>query len=231
MANTQNLPPLPPLPITVTDDIRKSHGFTDKAHWVIPGRLMQGSRPGFGLGDDTTMQSQIKALVKDAGIRTFVCAQAECAPEENAIILDDGGDRKPVSKDLPQYANEVMSVAKEIGDGITPAFLYYGILGDQPAKSLDGLTKVASDLADRIKAGETIYIHCGGGAGRAGLLSASVLGVLYQDLDAEQALEYTKGFCQLRNLPGREAKHYNSPETDSQRDQVREFYAKLRSQE
>ena len=101
----------------------------------------------------------------------------------------------------------------------------------QTAKSRDSLSNAVHDIANRIKDnGDTVYIHCGGGVGRAGLLAACVLGLLYDDLDAESALEYTTAFCQVRNLKGVEKEvHYSSPETDEQKDQVREFYKKIRA--
>jgi len=178
---------------------------------------MQGAR----------LQDQVRTIVK-AGCNTFVCAQAECLPEEGSILLDtDGGVRKSQPKDLPPYARHVISAANEKGEGSIsnkPTFLYYGIIGMQTAKSNDSLSNAVHDIAKRIKDGETVYIHCGGGVGRAGLLTACILGVLYDDLDAESALEYTTAFCQVRNMKGIEEQvHYSSPETDEQKDQVREF--------
>ena len=180
---------------------------------------MQGARPG---------QDQVTTIVKEAGCNTFVCAQAECLPEEGSILLDnDGGVRKSQPKNLPPYASHMISAMNEEGTN-TPTFLYYGIVGMQTAKSIDSLSNAVHDIANRIKDGETVYIHCGGGVGRAGLLTACVLGLLYDDLDAESALEYTTAFCQVRNMKGKEEVHYSSPETDEQKDQVREFYKKIR---
>jgi len=208
---------------------------------------MQGGRPGFGIGldTDTTLLDQVRTIVKDGGCRTFVSLQAECVPEEGSILLDEGGGcRKSNPKDLPPYANHVLSVMNEIGEGsadndvsITPPiFLYYGIIGMQTAQSINSLSNAISDLATRIKQHqsggdkpETIYIHCGGGVGRAGLVCACLLGALYEDLDADKALEYTNAFCQLRNREGKEEVHYSSPETEGQKEQVREFFEKIRS--
>jgi len=177
-------------------------------------------------------------FVKEAGCNTFVCAQAECLPEAGSILLDtDGGVRKSQPKDLPPYASHVISAAHEDGEGSStsnkPTFLYYGIIGMKTAKSIDSLSNAVHDIANRIKNNdETVYIHCGGGVGRAGLLTACVLGLLYDDLDAESALEYTTAFCQVRNMKGIEEEekevHYSSPETDEQKNQVRDFYKKIR---
>ena len=249
------LPPLPPLPINL-EDVRESHGFSDTAHWVIPNVLMQGDRPGLVISEDESdnddaFLDQVREIVEDGGCRTFVCAQAECAPEEGSILLDDdGGTRKPNPKDLPTYAKHVLSsvtkdnerlLGEKEGRLAKPAvFLYYGIIGMETARSVDSLSNAVSDLADRIRSGgETIYIHCGGGVGRAGLLAACLLGELYQDLDADMAMEYTTQLCYLRNNDDDDdvveeggrvvSHHYSSPETDGQKEQVREFFKKIRA--
>ena len=222
----EGLPPLPPLPISVSD-LRKSHGFSEQSHWAIPNKLMQGARPGFGLGENTTMTEQVKKIVGEGKITTFVSLQAECLPEEGSKLLDGGGCRKSEPKNLPPYWKEVETAAKQYGMP-PPAFLYYGIIGMKTAKSIDSLSIAATDLAKRIRLGETLYIHCGGGVGRAGLLSACVMGMLYTNLDADAAIGYTTGLCYLRIFEGKEEKHYSSPETDEQKDQVRRFFDTIR---
>ncbi|KAL7546021.1 hypothetical protein ACHAWF_009369 [Thalassiosira exigua] len=235
MTDGRQLPPLPPLPIS-TEAVRKSHGFDSAAHWVVPGALMQGSRPGFGLGggEEAALRDRARALVRDGGCRAFVSLQAECAPEEGSVVLGGGGDRKPKPKDLPGYAAHVAAACEgaEGGGGsgsAAPAFLYYGIVGMETAKSVESLSEAVDDLASRIKAGETIYVHCGGGMGRAGLVVACLLGALYEDLDAEAALEYTTSFSQLRIADGEEVDHCSSPETEGQKEQVRQFFRRLRA--
>ena len=232
MVHLQGIPPLPSLPIS-TDDIRSTHSFSSTAHWVIPNVLIQGARPGFGMDASDTAQliNQVRQIVNDGECCTFLCAQAECTPEEGSILLDNGngGDRKSKPKDVLQYANHVKSVVEETDEvGGQPQFLYYGIIGMQTAQSAASLSNAVHDIAKRIQSGEIMYIHCGGGVGRAGLLTACVLGVLYEHLDAEAVLAYTNAFCQVRNMEGEEERHYSSPETDGQKDQVREFFTKIR---
>ena len=219
------LPPLPPLPISVAD-LRKSHGFSDQAQWAIPHKLMQGARPGFGLSDNSSLAEQVQKIVGEGKITTFVSLQAECLPEEGSILLDGGGSRKSEPKNLPPYWKEIESAATKFGMP-PPTFLYYGIIGMKTAKSIDSLSIAAKDLAKRITSGETIYVHCGGGVGRAGLVSACVMGVLYKNLSADAAIEYTTGLCHLRNLESNEEKHYSSPETEEQKEQVRQFFKTL----
>lgn len=225
-SSPNGLPPLPPLPISVAY-LRNSHGFSDQAHWDIPHKLMQGARPGFGLGDDKALADQVKKIVGEGKITTFVSLQAECLPEEGSILLDGGGCRKSEPKNLPPYSAEVEKAAIEFRMP-SPTFLYYGVVGMETATSIDSLSIAATDLAKRIKQGETIYVHCGGGVGRAGLMCACVMGILYETLNADAAIEYTTGLCHLRNLEGKEENHYSSPETEEQKEQVRRFFETIR---
>jgi len=62
-------------------------------------------------------------------------------------------------------------------------------------------------------------VHCWGGRGRTGLVSACVLGALY-DIDAEEALERVQRAYSLRE-PWRDS---ISPETEEQKEQVRDWF-------
>eukprot|EP01083_Nonionella_stella_P125717 380254_1 len=74
-----SLPALPHMPLPSPSwthqamiSLRNSHAFTKTAHWVIPGVLLQGQRPE---------AHEIRKIVTEANCSTFVCLQAECAPE------------------------------------------------------------------------------------------------------------------------------------------------------
>lgn len=84
-----------------------------------------------------------------------------------------------------------------------------------------------------------------GGKGRSGLVSACILMKLYPDLTVEDALEYVDLFCGVRQWSklsiDRDEKEATeerkmewwrgrSPETEEQREQVREFYEWIRRQ-
>ncbi|KAL9180505.1 hypothetical protein ACHAXT_010958 [Thalassiosira profunda] len=209
--------PLPPLP-SLSSDLHRSHGFSTKAHWVVPGVLMQGERPTFDC---------INGIVRDAKCSTFVSLQSECVPEKGSLFLDDGGvqdyKHKPVA--MSPYGDEVSRTWEREG-GTSPSFLYYGIRDMKIAPSLDGLVVVVSALAERIRSGEAIYLHCWGGKGRSGLVSACLLIDLY-DIDADTALAYVNAFIQLRNVGG-EGKRLSSPETYGQILQVKDYQKKVR---
>jgi len=71
---------------------------------------------------------------------------------------------------------------------------------------------------------ETVYLHCWGGCGRTGLVSACLLGHLYPGMCAEEALARVDTYFKLRS-PEALAPHSRSPETDAQIKQVKDYYA------
>ena len=87
-----------------------------------------------------------------------------------------------------------------------------------PADSLEELAHACHDLRARVLAEEVLYIHCWGGRGRTGVVAACLLGLLYEGVDAEEALDRVQAYFATR-APGNP-----SPETEPQRQQVRDFY-------
>ena len=92
--------------------------------------------------------------------------------------------------------------------------LKFALVGQQ----VDETSTEVFDLVRRVHDGEGIYIHCWGGRGRTGIVAACLLGLLYDGMDAEEALDRVQAYFATR-APGNP-----SPETEPQRQQVRDFY-------
>ena len=90
----------------------------------------------------------------------------------------------------------------------------------EPAPSLDALDVIVQKLAARVRNGEIVYVHCAYGRGRTGLVAASLLGALYPDMGAEEALARVDAYYQTRG----ETDGATSPETEPQREQVRNYF-------
>ena len=80
-------------------------------------------------------------------------------------------------KTAPEYANAIVNGSVPC-DRIEFAFPDYGV-PDDPA----GLYLLARDLAERLRAGGRLLIHCGAGIGRTGMLAIGILLALDQPLD------------------------------------------------
>ena len=89
-----------------------------------------------------------------------------------------------------------------------------------PAPSLDALDGIVQKLAARVRNGEIVYVHCAYGRGRTGLVAASLLGALYPDMGADEALARVDAYYQTRG----ETDGATSPETEPQREQVRNYF-------
>ena len=115
---------LPALPYDLrdTDALRASHFVSETAHWLIPGRVMQGRHPGSGRGSALARLNGIRA----AGCGTFVCLQAELPPQEGSVVL--GGAVVEPLPGLEPYAADAAAADPDA----PPAFCHYGIRGGVP---------------------------------------------------------------------------------------------------
>lgn len=232
LANNKKLPPLPPLN-TNLKALLKSCYFSENAHWLIPGYVMQGQHPV--RGPDGQMTERIQDIVIRGGCTTFVCLQAESEPQSNlnrngkdTTILGGLKDWETDPMNFEHYRPAVES-ALHGSSSKRPSFLHYGIRDMSPAVDLNEFNRLITILASRVIDGEVLYLHCWGGKGRAGLVAACLLGTLYEQVDAKEALKRVNLHCQLRHR-GMGAMLL-SPETGGQREQVRQFYELLRQEE
>ena len=100
-----------------------------------------------------------------------------------------------IAQKSPDYAKAI-DEGSLLGERVEFAIVDFGIPTDQSA-----FVELAKQLAERLKAGQKVLIHCGAGVGRTGMLAVSVLIALGSTLD--EALE-------------RVAKADSHPETEEQ---------------
>lgn len=203
---------LPPLPLDLRDKaaLRETHFVSEHANWLIPGRVMQGRHPRSGRGSAFDRIRNVRA----EGCDTFVCLQAEVPPQEGSMVL--GGSIVETLPGLEPYAADALAAKPEA----PPAFAHFGIEDMKPAADTVALRTLIYALAERVRAGEVLYVHCWGGKGRAGLVCACLIANLYE-IGAEEALARVQAYCSLRN-EGVGAT-LRSPETEEQKQQVRDF--------
>ena len=152
--------------------IHNSHllnGPTHESNWLIPkvdgldfGALCVGSYP------DKDKGYLVQLL--DAGLNTFVCLNDEYG------IQDKYGDYfEPYARNNPRIpaGRFIWKKIKDMG------------VGDD----MD-LLEVASEVVERLKRGENVYLHCAGGHGRTGGYAAIILHKLYPELTSSEIFEY-----------------------------------------
>ena len=224
------LPPLIPLSRGSYTDLVAAHSFSRKANWLIPGRVMCGHYPGGCPSDeyDRVSQAMRLARIRDSGICTFVCLQSELPPQDSPWPeggIPKQGDRvKFATNNFTNYrADAEVPVGGSQSVYCDATFLHYGMPDLSTAKSVEVLDEIVRDIEARLIDGDGIYLHCWGGRGRTGLVAACLLGALYTDISAEDALERVQTYYDLRQPSPKK-----SPETEEQRQQVRDWFAVCR---
>lgn len=237
-AVTEQLPALLPL----DEEYEEAHAFRWFANWLIKGRLLVGRYP-FVEPSRCKSREQGKLQLEqvlDEGIKTFVSLQEELPPQPE---MQPGG----IKGFMPYYATACLlakareppvSMAENDGlrnryldqflparrresawDGATPtplSFVHEPIT-DLDIPSAETLTRLLDNLESRIRGGESVYLHCWGGRGRAGTVGATLLHRLY-GLSADECLERVQRAFDTRKDDVR-----HSPQTEEQRQFVRAF--------
>lgn len=170
------------------------------------GRVFMGNYPGDHPYDTKDLGDvKLPVLLKDLGINQIVCLQ-----KEDELIAS-----------FKPYQETALKIAKEL-QLEAPQFLHFGIRDVSVAPDNDVYHFVLETLLPAItKPGMKTYIHCWGGNGRTGTISAIVLAALF-GLDAETALKKVNTYHKIRINP-----QYNAPETETQRNQVRRLVPKI----
>ena len=208
-------------PAYAVDDpkLEDAHSFSKDASWLIPGYVLCGSYPGACPGRP---QHNDLAQVRDTGVSTFVCLQEELPPQD-APWPENGVPN--LSERAKFAAGNFLNYRSAAGEDAS--YVHFGLPDLSVCESLDSLDEIVCDLRKRIEAGDKLYIHCWGGRGRTGLIAACLLGSLYGDMDAEEALQRVQCYYDLRQPLARDfsAARKTSPETDEQKNQVRDWYS------
>jgi len=148
--------------------IHNSHplnGPTHESNWLLPKTSSAFGSLCVGSYPDSNKGYLVKLLA--AGLNTFVCLNDEYGTK------DKYGDYfEPYAKGMPADR----FIHKKIKDMKT------GDDGD--------LLAVATEVVERIKRGEHVYLHCAGGHGRTGGYAAIILHKLYPELSSAEIFEY-----------------------------------------
>ncbi|CAM9737832.1 unnamed protein product [Ascophyllum nodosum] len=237
------------IPLEDEDKIYKSHHFSERANWLVPGKVMLGQYPGQVPADfpsDTQQgRDRIRDVVLGGGVTDLLSLQAELPPQtdehqwsrsENAEVngLFFNGFRAYRDDALAAVAEaeEVRLVnAKHGGGGQNKlAFHHFPIPDLSPVEKTALLGQLVEDLESLVMSDKVVFIHCWAGRGRTGLVAACLLGRLYPELSAEQSLTRVDTYYRTRGTVAVVKSVRVSPETEEQVDQVRAFFEQILGQ-
>jgi hypothetical protein len=151
----------------VVHNLHPLNGPTYESNWILPkvpgfGSLCVGSYP------DSNKGYLVKLLAAD--LNTFVCLNDEYGTQ------DKFGDYfEPYARNNPRIPADRF-IHKKIKD--------MNVGGDMD------LLEVATEVVERLKRGENVYLHCAGGHGRTGGYTAIILHKLFPELSSADIFEY-----------------------------------------
>ena len=114
-----------------------------------------------------------------------------------------------------------------------PTFLNYPI-PDLSVPSAQPLQDLLLQLLQALEEDQhhVIYLHCWGGRGRAGLVGACLVSLLYPELDAETVLDWIqRGYDSRAGADQMPRALQKSPQTDKQRQFVAQFVRERQRQQ
>lgn len=135
----------------------------NESYWVEPGRLLAGEHPGHW--DETVLRRRVASLL-DAGIRVFV-------------------DLTESWEEAPAYRPMLEKVCRD--RGIHARYLAHPLRKNAVPERAEVVAAVLEDIRTEVDAGERVFVHCGGGVGRTGLVMGCWL--VERGFDPEHALD------------------------------------------
>lgn len=245
-ADASALPRLTPL----NANYESQAAFSAYANWLLPGRLMAGRYPYVEPSRCATYEqgeAQVEAIVL-AGATVFVSLQEELPPQKDMTIggangylpykavvelmaaahtppppgaVVNGVRNPKLDQFLPKRRREAAPEVLQYFQKESVSFVHWPL----PAHpTLQQLSEVVSDLQQRLAKGEAVYLHGAGGRGRVGVVGACVLVAMY-GMSADEAIERVQRASDTR----RDGGDGMSPETEEQRQLVRQFAAQAGS--
>ena len=179
------------------------------------------------------VENHIQTLMQDAKVGLFCSLQSELPcqsstkewqEEAKGEIYLDSYYRKQFPNPFTHYAPLVQPYHPDC------QFLHAPIEDLSVPSSSESLQELLLQLLTTMEenqnqaTGQSIYVHCWGGRGRAGLVSACLLSLLYPTVDATAILDLVQaGYDSRAGSEDMPLALSKSPQTESQRQFVRQF--------
>ena len=209
------------------------------SNWLLKERLMLGQYPHCQPAEPGPSAADAQAHLRrvlSAGVDCFVSLQDELPPQDAAwppegVRLTDPAARDSWPAPFVNYAADANQIASELGvDPVT--YLHVPIVDLSVPRSVDPLFVLLDQiLAHYEGGGGSVYIHCWGGRGRAGLVGGCLLALFREELDADAVLSTVQAAYDSRvGAAGMPSQLKRSPQTEAQRRFVRSIVSSFRAQ-
>lgn len=183
-------------------------------NWIIPGLVMAGPFPGLdGINYVTNMDVVSNlAEITGQGVNTFICLQKEISPADGTPGFVEDSYRWAFPK-FCHYSNYLTEIEYR-----------YMPMYDNDAPSIEVLNKYINLILDSLIDNKIIFIHCAGGHGRTGVISAILIHLL-EKTGVNSALRRTQRRHDARLVFDKRQKTCNtlSPSVQKQREIVAEY--------
>mmetsp|Transcript_33215 Transcript_33215/g.49504 ORF Transcript_33215/g.49504 Transcript_33215/m.49504 type:complete len:286 (-) Transcript_33215:153-1010(-) len=207
-------------------------GYRGFCNWLIPRHVMVGQYPGqnpeVNGPNVQEVQSHIQCIVQDAGVDLFCCLQSEVPAQDDFTTWKKAGGetflpfylRGEFPNAFTHYAPYVLSASQSRND---PIFLHSPI-EDLNVPNSEPLLLLLSQLLEALESGCTLYLHCWGGRGRAGLVGACLVSLIWPEMNSSSVLDLVQtGYESRAGADAMAPALSRSPQTESQREFVRKF--------
>jgi hypothetical protein len=201
-------------------------------NWIIPDKVMLGQYPGRNPEETTPTSEDVEnhlGTLINAGVNLFGSLQSEIPSQEDYSAWEEAGGEifLPERDDFPNPFSHYAPIVRFLDPECK--FIHAPIVDLFVPKS-DSFEKLLMDLLQAIgEDGRCVYIHCWGGRGRAGLVGACLLSVIFPELDAVAILGLIQGGYDTRlGSHGMPTALSKSPQTGQQRVFVKDFVERRR---
>lgn len=216
---------------------KQNYGTRGFCNWLIPNHVIIGQYPGctpesYG-PKQREVELHVNKMVCDANVRLFCSLQSEVPSQDDydAWKLVNGKMKLPVGGGIDDFPEYFSHYAPLVDSALTlnniqenVSYIHAPII-DLNTPSSDSLLLLLSSILTNLEEDDkSIYIHCWGGRGRAGLVGSCLLSLLYPELDPDSCLEWVqRGYDTRDGAKSMPLGLRKSPQTSSQRDFVKRF--------
>jgi Cyclin-dependent kinase inhibitor 3 (CDKN3) len=212
--------------------VQPDHQTRGFCNWLIPGHLMIGQYPGQNPlwdGPSATATAQhLHRVTTQANVSVFCSLQRETPAQDDSGWTPEGHcylQPESIRRQLPLPFVQYAPLVREYCSSETsPLFLHAPIEDLSVPECQEPLQQLLLELLTLLQQGKTLYIHCWGGRGRAGLVGACLLALIGPHWTATTILNWIQRGYATRAGHERLAPEYaSSPQTCPQREYVRAF--------